>query len=149
VIERIWQDVRYAGRTFVRSPGFVCIAIATIRDRRRRQRGHLQRRQRHAVAPLPYPRAGELVLVSGSNRQTAIERRRHAGELPRLARPQSQLHGNGRLSRSERDADRGDHPERRRAAIVNANFFDVLEISAARGRTFTPEDEIQGHRVRP
>ena len=30
MIERLWQDVRYAGRTFKRSSGFAVIAILTI-----------------------------------------------------------------------------------------------------------------------
>ena len=50
VIERIWQDVRYAGAHLRAVARFRLLAIAHDRDRRRRQRGDLQRRQRHAAA---------------------------------------------------------------------------------------------------
>ena len=70
MIERIWRDLRYAGRTFVRSPGFVCIAIATIAIGVGANAAIFSVVNATLLRPLPYPRAGELVLVSGSNRQT-------------------------------------------------------------------------------
>jgi predicted permease len=38
----------------------------------------------------------------------------------------------------------GDRPERLTGAMVNANFFDILEVRAALGRTFRSSDETPG-----
>jgi putative ABC transport system permease protein len=145
VIERIWQDLRYAGRTFVRSPGFVCIAIATIAIGVGANAAIFSVVNATLLRPLPYPRAGELVLVSGSNRHTGQSNgdATPANFLDWRARNHS-FAGMAAFREASVTLTDGDYPERRRAAIVNANFFDVLEITAARGRTFTPDDELHG-----
>jgi putative ABC transport system permease protein len=38
----------------------------------------------------------------------------------------------------------GPHPQRVHGGLVSANFFDVLAIRAARGRTFAPGDDVAG-----
>jgi putative ABC transport system permease protein len=145
VTERIWQDVRYAGRTFVRSPGFVSIAIATIAIGVGANAAIFSVVNATLLRPLPYPRAGELVLVSGSNRQTGQSTgdATPANFLDWRARNHS-FTGMAAFREASVTLTAGDHPERRRAAIVNANFFDVLGITAALGRTFRPEDEVHG-----
>ena len=145
MIERIWQDVRYAGRTFVRSPGFVCIAIATIAIGVGANAAIFSVVNATLLRPLPYPRAHELVLVSGSNRQTgqSTGNATPANFLDWRARHHS-FTGMAAFREASVTLSSGDHPERRRAAMVNASFFDVLQIAPAIGRTFTAEDEVHG-----
>ena len=70
MIERLWQDIRYAGRTFVRYPGFTLIAIFTIAIGVGANAAIFSVVNATVLRPLPYPRASELVLVTESNRQT-------------------------------------------------------------------------------
>src|SRR5262249_15703896 len=116
VMERLWQDIRYAGRPFVRSPGFVTTAIATIAIGVGANGAIFSVVNPRLGRPLPYPRAGELVLVSGSNRQTG----QSAGDatpanfLDWRARNHS-FTGLAAFREASVTLTDGDHPERRRA----------------------------------
>ena len=143
MIERLWQDVRYAGRTFMRSPGFALIAILTIAVGVGANAAIFSVVNATLLRPLPYPRADELVLVTNSNRQTGRSNgdATPANFLDWRARNHS-FTGMAAFRETSVTLSSGDHPERRRAAMVNANFFDVLQIAPALGRTFTGEDEV-------
>jgi putative ABC transport system permease protein len=145
MIERLWQDVRYASRTFKRSPGFALIAIVTIAIGVGANAAIFSVVNATLLRPLPYPRAHELVLVSGSNRQTGQSTgdATPANFLDWRARNHS-FAGMAAFRESSVTLSSGDHPERRRAAMVNANFFDVLQVAPALGRAFTGEDEVHG-----
>ena len=145
MIERLRQDARYAGRTFMRSPGFALIAVATIAIGVGANAAIFSVVNATLLRPLPYPRAHELVLVSGSNRQTgqSTGNATPANFLDWRARHHS-FTGMAAFREASVTLSSGDHPERRRAAMVTSSFFDVLQIAPAVGRTFTAEDEVHG-----
>jgi putative ABC transport system permease protein len=145
VIERLWQDARYAGRMFIRSPGFVLIAILTIAIGVGANAAIFSVVNATMLRPLPYPRASELVLIGETNRQTrqSFGHAAPANFLDWRARNHS-FAGLAGFAGTSLTFSAGDHPERRRAAMVTANFFDVLEVRPMLGRTFTASDEGHG-----
>jgi putative ABC transport system permease protein len=145
MIEHLWQDIRYAGRTFVRTPGFALIAISTIAIGVGANAAIFSVVNATLLRPLPYQRANELVLVTESNRQTRQSNgdATPANFLDWRVRNHS-FTGMAAYREASVTLSSADHPERRRAAIVNANFFDILQVKPALGRTFLPEDEVHG-----
>ena len=64
------RDLRYAIRTFARQPGLALLAIVTIAVGVGANTAIFSVVNATLLRPLPFPRAHELVLVSGANRQT-------------------------------------------------------------------------------
>jgi putative ABC transport system permease protein len=141
----LWQDIRYAFRACTRAPGFTAIAVLTIAIGIGANAAIFSVVNAVLLRPLPYPRAGELVVVSQGNRLTKrsggdatpanfLDWRRRSHSFVGLA---SVLEAMPALAL-------GEQPERIHGAQVNANFFDLLEVKPAIGRTFQPGDEAPG-----
>ena len=145
MVERIRQDLRYALRTFARAPGFTSLAVLTIAIGVGANTAIFSVVNATLLRPLPFPRATELVLVSNSNRQTgqSFNNTNPATFLDWRVRNHSFV-GLAGFRESSVTLSGGDHPERVPAAMVNANFFDLLEVKPALGRTFRPADEVHG-----
>jgi putative ABC transport system permease protein len=144
-METLFQDLRYAGRAFSREPGFAALAILTIAVGVGANAAIFSIVNAVLLRPLPFPRASELVIVSQANRQT----RQSLGD----AAPANFLDWRTRNhSFSAMAANRpfaltiasADHPERIAGAMVNANYFDVLDVKPVLGRAFEPGDEQPG-----
>jgi len=139
------QDLRYAVRTFVRAPGFTLLAILTIAIGVGANTAIFSVVNATLLRPLPFPRATELVLVSAADRQTrqSFNNTNAANFLDWRVRNHS-FTGLAGFRESSVTLSSGDHPERLQASMVTANFFDVLQLKPALGRTFTPADEVHG-----
>jgi putative ABC transport system permease protein len=145
MIQQLRQDVRYALRTFVRAPGFAAVVVGTIAVGIGANAAIFSVVNAVLLRPLPYPRAGELVILSQGNRVTKqsggdatpanfLDWRQRNRSFIGLA---AFLEGNPTVTS-------GDSPERIHAAQVNANFFDLLEVKPALGRGFLSTDEGPG-----
>ena len=145
MIESLRRDLRYALRTFVRAPGFAALAILTTAIGVGANTAIFTVVNATLLRPLPFPRASELVTVSTSNRQTrqSFNNATAANFLDWRARNRSFASLAAFREVSLAYSGDGD-PERVSAAMVNANFFDVLEVKAALGRTFLTQDEARG-----
>jgi putative ABC transport system permease protein len=145
MIDRLRQDIRYAGRTFRRSPGFAALAMLTIAIGVGANAAIFTIINAVLIKPLPFAEPDRLVLVSQQDRQTkqGFEDASPANFLDWRARN----HSFAGLA-AQRDApfvlSAGDHPERLNGAIVTANFFDVLGVAPAIGRGFQARDEGTG-----
>ncbi|HKB13586.1 MAG TPA: ABC transporter permease [Vicinamibacterales bacterium] len=145
MIDTLRQDVRYAVRTCLRAPGFSLLAVLTIAIGVGANAAIFSVVNATLLRPLPFPRDGELVLVSTSNRQT---RQPTHNAMPALfldwrARNHS-FTGLAGFRDVNVTLSSGDRPERLTGAMVNANFFDVLQVQPALGRGFRPADEVHG-----
>src|SRR5712691_2712940 len=147
MIETLGQDLRYAARTFRRSPGFVLLTLLTIAVGVGANAAIFSVVNAVLLRPLPFARAGELLLLRETDTKT--------GQSSLNASPANFLDWRARnrsftglaAFRDHSYILAGDHPERVTGAIVNANFFDVLGVAPAIGRAFEPGDEQRGNRV--
>jgi putative ABC transport system permease protein len=145
MLDRLRQDLRYAVRTCVRAPAFTLLAIVTVAVGVGANAAIFSVVHATLLRPLPFPRDADLVLVSMANRQTRqslyntnpatfLDWRAHNHSFTALAG----------FREASVTLSGGDRPERLAAAMVNANFFDLLEVPPALGRMFTPGDEVHG-----
>ncbi|HEX3644804.1 MAG TPA: ABC transporter permease [Vicinamibacterales bacterium] len=141
MIERLLQDLRYAGRTFRRAPGFLLLTVMTIAVGVGANAAIFSIVNAVLLRPLPFARPDDLVLVTDVNTQTKqnnfdatpanfLDWRLRTRSLVGLA-----------AFRQATLALSGDRPESLSGAIVNANFFDLLDVKAALGRGLAAGDE--------
>jgi putative ABC transport system permease protein len=145
MIERFAQDLRYAFRSFVRTPGFATLAIATIAIGIGANAAIFSVVNAVLLRPLPFRDPNALVILSDANRST----RQTAGDTTpaNFLDWRSRNHafaGMAAMRNETYTVAAGDHPERIGGAIVNASFFEVLGVTPALGRTFQSADEGQG-----
>ena len=142
-LERLWHDIRHGCRLFARSPGFTAIAVLSIACGTGANVAMFSAADALLLRPLPVPRPGEL-LVAGMR----VERGRQATgasypdyiDIRDRTRTFADL-----LAYTLRwtgvSAAPGAPAQMRVLHLVSANFFDVLQIRPAIGRTFVAEDE--------
>lgn len=139
--ERIGQDVRFALRSFRRSPGFATVSIVTLGLGIGATTAVFTVAKNVVFDPLPFERPEELVMVYEQNRSQNIAR-----DFPSPPNYADWLAGN----RSFEDlAAMGDgsvtlsgieQPRVLEVAYVTPNTFSVLGVEARVGRTFSPRD---------
>ncbi len=153
----LWHDLRYAGRNLRRKPGFTVLVIATLALGIAANVSIFTLVDTALLRSLPVHNPAELVLFSdggatgraiggppASDGKVVIysyplyERLRDGARGLKLAAQD----GQGTTS-IVRGAAAGSDPgeESAEGRCVTANFFDVLGVSAHRGRTFMPEEE--------
>src|SRR5262249_43897780 len=145
MIDTLVQDLRYAARTCLRAPGFALLATLTVAVGVGANAAIFSVVNATLLRPLPFPRGRELVLVSVTNRQTRQQANNAmpATFLDWRARSHSFTGLAGFRDVNLTLAWDGP-PERLVGAMVNANFFDVLQVAPALGRPFLPADEVHG-----
>ena len=145
MIEHLLQDLRYAARTFRRAPGFLLLTVLTIAIGVGANAAIFSIVNAVLLRPLPFGRPNDLVLVTDSDRRT----RQSNGD----ASPANFLDWRVRqhsftalaaFRQATFALTGGDRPESVAGAIVNANFFDILDVTPALGRTFRRGDEGPG-----
>jgi putative ABC transport system permease protein len=145
VIDAFRQDLRYSIRRLRRSPGFAALAILTLAIGIGANAAIFSIVNTVLLRPLPFADPSRLVFLQQNIRQTKATSRdaSPANFLDWRARNHS-LSGLAALRDSTFALAGGDRPERVGGAIVNANFFEVLGVAPALGRTFQPADEQPG-----
>jgi putative ABC transport system permease protein len=145
MIEPLLQDLRYAARTFRRSPGFLLLTVLTIAVGVGANAAIFSVVNAVLLRPLPFPRPNDLVLVTGMDRQTKQNNgdATPANFLDWRARQHS-FAGMAAFRQATFTLSTADRPERIAGAIVNTNFLDVLGLAPALGRGFTAADEQPG-----
>jgi putative ABC transport system permease protein len=135
------QDLRYAGRTLRRSPGFAAIAIVTLALGIGANTAMFSVLNMYLFQPLPYPHSEQLVQVF----RTSI----HSDSWPHSAanfgdfRQRNDVfeemvayNGMGPVLTRE-----GQPAERLLGMVVSGNFFKALGVPPALGRVFTDEED--------
>ncbi len=134
------QDVRYAWRGLGRRPSFTAIALITLALGIGVNTAVFSVFYGVLLHPLPYDRPDQLVRIWATFQSAGNS---HApvsgivlGELARCSRSLSGVAGIWTITRTFT----GDEPEQVKCARVTPNFFDLLGVRAAQGRTFAAED---------
>src|SRR5215216_289466 len=146
----LFQDLRFGLRMMVRNPVFTLIVVVTLALGIGANTAIFSVVDAFLLRPLPYPQPDRLVFLwstfysqglstGGSALPDYHEWRDRSNVFDGLA---GYYYGDFNLS-ADNEA-----PERIQGAYVTANFFQVLQVSPALGRLFTPEEEeFDKHRV--
>lgn len=141
------RDIRYAGRTLAKSPGFTCIAILTLGLGLGAATIIVSLLQRELWQPLPDPHSQRVMAVSirfSVRGLPGMSPLVNAGFFQRWQQQApgfqslSLLQGQGMILTGHGQA------QDLHAARVSASLFATLGIHLELGRTFTPAEERQG-----
>jgi putative ABC transport system permease protein len=138
-------DFRYACRTLRKSLGFSSIVIATLALGIGANTAIFSVVNSVMLRPLPYDRAGRLVVVWGNLHKPGLE------EIPGSAAEFVDYRDRNRVFDAIAAYDTGgvtvtglEGPERVSSAITTASLFAILSASPSLGRAFTAADEQPG-----
>jgi putative ABC transport system permease protein len=140
-LQTFLNDVRYAWRGLRRRPSFALIAVATLALGIGVNTAVFSVFHAVLMRPLPYQHPEQLVRIWAEFQSRGIARAPLSGgmlrEIEQRNRAFSGVAGVWVVGPSTFT---GDTPEQVKSARVTVNFFDLLGIRPARGRSFTKED---------
>src|SRR5262245_20213978 len=143
VIDKVMQDVRYALRLWRRRPGFALVAIITLALGIGANTAMFTIVNAVLLRPLRYPHDDRLVSIWG--RTSAYPRGLVSYEEYETIRAQTGTFEAGGLWFPQSVNLTGvDEPQRLVGSFVSGSFFDVLGLTAERGRLFTEEESAPG-----
>ncbi len=140
-IESVLYDMRHAVRGLRRNPGFAAAAILTLALGIGSTVAVFSIVRAVLLRPLPYAEPDRLVFVSDQREGRASSM--SPGRLTDLRRRADVLAGVAGSSEVPVTLVGGDHPEPLVAGTVSTDFFRVLGVKAALGRTFVVGRENQ------
>src|SRR5258708_2574439 len=135
------QDIRYAGPSMRRNPGFTAVAVLTLALGIGANTAIFSVVNAVLLRPLPYNDPGRLVELSTTSHDTFEFLKRESHSFERMA----VYYRNTGWSRVTMTGI--DEPESFQAAFVSADFFPTLGVAPAIGRVFTNTEEQQRERV--
>ena len=147
---QLWQDLRYAARMLRKNPGFTAVAVLTLALGNGANTAIFSVVDAALLRPLPYPQASRIIQILHHNHGY--------DDTPAISVPQflawrdrnrvfDHLAAYSMLPSGVNFSGSGE-PERIRGIAVTNEFFSVLRVHAALGRTFLPEeDRLGGARV--
>src|SRR4051812_29727802 len=139
------QDVRYAARRLLKSPGFALVAVGALTLGIGANTAIFSVVNSVLLRPLPYPEPEQLVQVWESRPRMNMPRSEAAPHefLAWAERSQSfrQLAAN---DLTEYNLTGRGEPERVTGALVTASYFPLFGVSPAHGRTFLAEEDQPG-----
>jgi len=144
-MQTLWQDLKFALRMLRKNPGFTAVAMLTLALGIGANTAIFSVVNAVLLRPLPYTGSAQLLDISQTDRAAG-----RAGvpvsftkftEISRQSRALESVAAYYSFSPSL-VSDR--EPELLNGVRVSSDFFRVLGISPARGRTFLPEEEAPG-----
>ena len=146
VVEGAWRDVRFALRIFSRQPSFAGVAVVTLALGIGATTTVYGWARRALLEPLPgVPRQHEMYMVTLAAPGGEFEPWMPARDLDEYRRHQRAFAGLYGSRLTAVNLSLGGEAERVWGGLVAGDFFRVLEVRAARGRLFGPDDaEIAG-----
>ena len=141
-----WQDLRHGLRLARRNPGFTTVAVLTVGFGIAVNSAMFSVLNTVLLRPLPYKDAGSIVELSQSNAQRGLVRQLTVSAPDYLDwKEQNQVFDlMAAWNFQYFNLSGADEPERVQGFKVTADFFPILGVVAALGRTFVPEEEQRG-----
>ena len=135
------RDLRFAFRMLAKSPGFTLVAVLTLAVGLGATTVVFSWIRGLVIEPLPgVADQGRILMLSGLNR-AGDSRSLSAPDARDLAREELPVEITA-FDMEPMNLTAGERPERVWGSIVTGNFFDVLGVRAAMGRTFLPDEDI-------
>ncbi|NQW04531.1 MAG: ABC transporter permease [Acidobacteria bacterium] len=143
MLSNLWQDIRYALRTLRRQPGFTTVAVLSLAVGIGLNSTIFAMVDSLLFRPLPFSNPDTLVSLYTSDDRPELYGTSSYPDL--LDWRAADLPFDALIGHSMMFAAVGIGGENRLAfgEVVTANFFDVLGVGLARGRSFLPEEEAQ------
>jgi putative ABC transport system permease protein len=140
------QDVRYAVRTLLKSPGFTLVAVVALALGIGANTAIFSVVKAVLLSPLPYPEPERLVWVREINPGADIMDEPASAPNFNDWRTQGRsFDGMAAFANAGGTITDGDRePERVPAMATSANFFQIVGVAPALGRGFLPEEEAAG-----
>lgn len=142
MLETLWHDLRFGARLLKKQPGFTLVAVLTLALGIGANTAIFTIVNGLLLRPLPYPEAERLAVVDTTMRRARVEVR--ATSYPDFVSWRDQNTVFEQIAaRSSQSFSllSGDEPERVSGELVSANYFSLLGVQAAYGRTFLPEED--------
>ena len=138
-------DLRIALRGLLRAPGFTLAALLTLALGIGANAAVFSVVDRVLLRPLPFPEAERLAVVTTYSALDADPRDNLSGpDFEDYRRGLTSFEGLAAFVNQAVNLTGDGEPERLRAARVSWNFFDVIRVPVALGRSFTAEEERAG-----
>jgi putative ABC transport system permease protein len=135
IIETLVQDLRFAVRTLLKSPGFTFIVVLTLALGIGANSAIFSVINGVLLNPLPYKSPEQLVV------------RRGGDSLLNVMDTQKQMHAfseGGGINTEEMDYTGGSEPLQVHVGLVDAQFLQTLGVKPALGRLILPEEDVKG-----
>jgi len=141
-METLWQDIRYSIRTLARSPGFTTLAVLALALGIGANTAIFSVVYSLILRPLPgAERPGELVSVNLTDSGQDFPYNLSYASFKDYRELKSVfVDACGSMELVANLSAPGGAPERVMPMAVTGNYFDVLGVHAAHGRTFTPDE---------
>jgi putative ABC transport system permease protein len=150
-LSNLRQDIAYALRSMRQNVGFTAVVLLTLALGIGANTSTFTLIDALVLRPLPVPHPEQLVTIGNPARTGGLSEgtpRNDIVSYPVFAdvRAQSTLlsgiYASGRASRLDMLADEGQtEPEHPRGRYVSANYFSVLQVPTAFGRSFSPDED--------
>lgn len=144
-MDQFLQDIRFAARSLLKSPGFAVATVLTLALGIGANSAIFSLINGVLLKPLPYRDGERLVLLKQSAPKADVDNLAFSIQEVYDYRDLNQTlsglveHHSMQFTLLGRD-----EPERVSTGVVSAEFFDVLGVTPALGRTFRPEDDDLG-----
>jgi putative ABC transport system permease protein len=139
------QDIRFAARMLLRSPGFAIVAILTLALGIGTNTAIFSYVDAWLIKGLPFPHSSQLVLVKARDiKKGWIGNVLTPGDFLSLRDQAAPLSSISAWNMSDFNLSGEGTPERVQGALVSSSFFDVLGVTPMLGRAFLPQEERLG-----
>ncbi|UCE59727.1 MAG: ABC transporter permease, partial [Phycisphaerales bacterium] len=144
-MDTLIQDLRFAIRMLFKNPGFTAIALITLALGIGANTAIFTVLNAVVLRPLPFPESDRLVMIWESAEDNGMPQAPVAYAYSEDWRQQNDVfEGIAAINPHYFTLTGVDQPEGIRGARVSAEFFPLLGVQAAVGRTFLPDDDRVG-----
>jgi predicted permease len=140
---RLGQDLRYAIRMFLKSPGFSAIAILTLALGIGANTALFSVINGVLLNPLPYSEPNQLAAIYAKTQDFTHSSISYPNFLD-WAREQHSFSSLAAFRPDDFNLTGMSQPERVKAEMISATFFSTLGVSPVAGRMFRPEEDLVG-----
>ena len=137
------QDLRYAIRTLIKRPGFTLVVIFTLALGIGANTAIFSVTDKLLLRSLAVKNPDQLVLITSVSVSPHFVSNVFSYPIYGDYRKDNNVFsGLIAFERGELELNNGSTTERLRSELVSGNYFDVLGVTASRGRTFVPEEDV-------
>ena len=144
-MNHLLQDARHGLRSFLKTPGFAAVAVATLALGIGANTAIFSVVNAVLIRPLPYPSSERLITVWNKYPKMGLSQAAISGpdfvDRSESSRVFEQV---GAITDASLNLTGGGDPERIRGVRASAGLFQVLGVQPALGRAFRPEEDRPG-----